>query len=132
MPNAQAQITFLYYRKLEPAAAFYEQMLGLERVVDQGWARIYRASGNAYVGIVAGEKGYHMPQPRNAVLVSLVVDDVSLWYHALQAGGAKLLSELQHKEDIGLHCFFVEDPGGYTLEVQQFLDPRLAETFAKA
>ena len=116
---------------MEPAASFYEQVLGLERVVDQGWARIYRIGGSAYLGVVAGEKGFHQPQQKNAVLISLVVDDVSQWYDALRARGIKLLSGLQHKEDIGLRCFFLEDPGGYTLEVQQFLEPRLAEIFSK-
>jgi predicted enzyme related to lactoylglutathione lyase len=132
MPDAQAQITFLYYREMEPAASFYEQVLGLERVVDQGWARIYRIGGNAYLGVVAGEKGFHQPQQENAVLISLVVDDASQWYNALRARGVKLLSGLQHKEDIGLRCFFLEDPGGYALEVQQFLEPRLAEIFSQA
>jgi predicted enzyme related to lactoylglutathione lyase len=133
MPEAtgvQGQITFLYYDQIEPAAAFYHQVMGFELVVDQGWARIFRTSGSAYLGVVAGDKGFHTPQERNAVLVTLVVDDASRWYRELKGRGAKMLSELEHRQEIGIRCFFLQDPGGYTLEVQQFLSPGQAEIFA--
>lgn len=85
--------------------------------------------GNAYLGIVAGDKGFHTPQERNAVLVTLVVNDIEGWYERLKSRGVKLLTELQHREEIQIRCFFLEDPGGYSLEVQQFLKPHLAELF---
>jgi predicted enzyme related to lactoylglutathione lyase len=128
----QSQITFLYYRQIEPAASFYEETLGFELVEDQGWAKIYRTGGNAFLGIVAGEKGFHAPQERNAVLVTLVVDDVPGWYDRLKRLGVKMLSDLEHRQEIGIQCFFVQDPGGYALEVQQFLNPRQAEIFGCA
>ena len=131
-PRVQGQITFLYYRQIEPAAAFYEELMGFEVVEDQGWAKIYRAGGNAYLGIVAGEKGFHTPQEKNAVLVTLVVDDVAPWYEHLVAKGVNMLSKLEHREEIGIRCFFLEDPGGYALEVQQFLRPRQIEAFSAA
>jgi predicted enzyme related to lactoylglutathione lyase len=127
--DVQSQITFLYYRDLEPAANFYTEILGLEQVVDQGWVRIYRVAGNAFLGIVAGEKGHHAPQERNAVLVTLVVDDAARWYDALQRQGANLLSSLETRNEIGIQCFFLQDPGGYALEVQQFLSPVEAAIF---
>ncbi|HSJ59484.1 MAG TPA: VOC family protein [Anaerolineae bacterium] len=127
--GVQSQITFLYYHDLEAAAAFYGNVLGLEMVEDQAWARIYRVSGNAFLGIVAGEKGFHRPQEQSAVLVTLVVDDVPGWYEHLKSQGVKLLSELQHREEIQIRCFFLEDPGGYTLEIQQFLRPDLVRLF---
>lgn len=132
MPTTRAvdsQITFLYYRDLEPVARFYEQVLGFDRVEDQGWAKIYRAAGNAFLGIVAGERGFHQPQDRSAVLITLVVDDVAGWYSHLRAEGVTLLSELQERDDIQIRCFFFQDPGGYTFEVQQFLRPDLVEVF---
>jgi predicted enzyme related to lactoylglutathione lyase len=125
----QGQITFLYYRQIEPAAVFYGEVMGLELIEDQGWAKIYRVGGNAYLGIVAGDKGFHTPQERNAVLVTLVVNDIEGWYERLKSRGVKLLTELQHREEIQIRCFFLEDPGGYSLEVQQFLKPHLAELF---
>lgn len=130
--KVQSQITFLYYRDLQPAVSFYGQIMGFELVEDQEWAKIYHVGGNAFLGIVAGEKGFHQPQDRNAVLVTLVVDDVPGWYEYLKSQGVKMLSELQHRTEIQIRCFFFEDPGGYTLEIQQFLKPDLAKIFGGA
>jgi catechol 2,3-dioxygenase-like lactoylglutathione lyase family enzyme len=125
----QSQITFLYYRDLAPIASFYQDVLGLEMVEDQGWAKIYRVGGDAYVGIVGGEKGLHRPQEKNAVLITLVVNDVPAWYDYLKSQGVTMLSELQHSQEIQIRGFFFQDPGGYTFEIQQFLKPDLAEIF---
>jgi len=119
-PTIQSQITFLYYPDLAPAATFYEDVLGLSVVVDQGWARIYRVSGGAFLGIVAGDKGFHRPQERSAVLLTLVVDDAAAW-HAYLMGRGIALSTLQHRDDIQIRCFYLQDPGGYSIEVQEFL-----------
>lgn len=124
-----AQITFLYYRDLEPAASFYGEVMGFQLVEDQKWARIYRVKGNAFLGIVAGERGFHRPQARNAVLLTLIVDDVSGWYEHLRGRGVKMLTGVQHRPEIQIRCFFFEDPGGYTLEIQQFLRPDLDAVF---
>ena len=124
-----AQITFLYYDQLQPVIPFYEEILGLELVEDQGWAKIYRVHGNAYLGIVAGEKGLHSPRQENAVLVTLVVDNAARWYEELKETGIEMLSELENREEIGIQCFFVKDPGGYTLEIQQFLRPKQMKVF---
>jgi len=127
--GVQSQITFLYYDDLEIAAKFYGEVMGFELVEDQRWAKIYRVSGNAFVGIVAGEKGFRRPQPYNAVLLTLLANDVDAWYDHLEKAGVKLLTGVQNKEDIQIRCFFFEDPGGYALEVQQFLRSDLVEVF---
>ena len=124
-----AQITFLYYRQMEPVARFYEELVGLELVEDQGWAKIYRVHGSAYLGIVAGERGFHRPRDENAVLMTLVVSDAAHWFARLRDAGVAMLSELEDREEIGIRCFFLKDPGGYTLEIQQFLEPRQLEVF---
>lgn len=130
MPHcAQSQITFLYYKDLAPIADFYANVLGLELVEEQQWAKIYRTSATSFIGIVGGERGFHQPQASNAVLCTLVVDDVPGWYTRLRASGVKILREPRVYEDIQVHCFFFEDPGGYAFEVQQFLNPALAEIF---
>jgi catechol 2,3-dioxygenase-like lactoylglutathione lyase family enzyme len=130
--GVQGQITFLYYHEIEPAARFYEEVLGFDLVEDQGWAKIYRIADSAYLGVVAGDKAYHTPQEKNAVLVTVVVGDALQWYDTLKRKRVPLLSELEHREEIGIRCFFLEDPGGYTLEVQQFLRPEQVEVFGGA
>jgi predicted enzyme related to lactoylglutathione lyase len=128
-PRIHSQITFLYYHDLEPIVRFYGEILRLELVEDQGWAKIYSVGGNAFLGIVGGEKGFHRPQEANAVLVTLVVDDVLPWYGYLKEQGVTLLTEVKEVEDIQVRAFFLQDPGGYTLEIQQFLDPDVAVVF---
>ena len=128
-PAVQSQIAFFYYPDLAPAAAFYEGVLGFPLVVDQGWARIYRVAGTAFLGIVAGEKGFHRPQERNAVLLTLVVDDAAAWYQHLAAQGITLLTELRHREDLQIRCFYLQDPGGYSIEIQEFLQPEARRQF---
>ena len=129
-PSIQSQITFLYYDELAPIARFYEQVMGFEPVEDQEWARIYRVGG-AFLGIVAGDKGHHRAQEKSAVLVTLVVDDVAGWHGHLKAHGVQTLTEVQDREDIQIRCFFFDDPGGYSLEIQQFLRPASAAVFHK-
>jgi predicted enzyme related to lactoylglutathione lyase len=127
--SVRSQITFLYYRDLQPVSAFYEEVMGFEIVEDQGWAKIYRVSGNAYLGIVDGEKGFHKAQEKNAVLVTLVVDDVFWWRKYLESKGVKMLTDVRDIEDIQVRCFFCQDPGGYSIEIEQFLRPDAARIF---
>ena len=127
--RAKSQITFLYFRDLKPASEFLREVMGFDLVDDQGWAKIYRISGNAYLGIVDEQKGFHKAQEKNAVLITIVVDDVSWWYDYLKSKGVKILKELREVEDIGVRCFVLEAPGQYALEVQQFLEPGAIKIF---
>jgi len=124
-----SQITFLYYDDLTPIDKFYRQIMGFELVEDQEWAKIYAVSESGFVGIVDGAHGFHKPQAKNAVLVTLVVDDVFGWYDYLKGQGVKMLKEVQEHEAIQVRCFFCQDPGGYSIEVQQFLNPEVARIF---
>jgi catechol 2,3-dioxygenase-like lactoylglutathione lyase family enzyme len=129
--DIRSQITFLYYPELDPACHFYGTVLGLELVEDQKWAKIYAVGTDAFVGVVAGEKRFHQPRDSNAVLITLVVDDVFGWYGYLSEHGVTLLTEVKEVEEIQVRGFFLEDPGGYTLEIQQFLDPEVASVFGE-
>ncbi|QKZ05625.1 VOC family protein [Pseudomonas eucalypticola] len=120
-------ITFFYYDDLAPISQFYEQVLGLELVLDQGVARIYRLGEHSYFGIVDGQRGHLKAQPRSAVLLTLVDEDVEGWHQRLQAKGVAGLSPILR----GTYCehFFFEDPAGYALEIQRFHNPAVAELF---
>lgn len=127
--SIQSQITFLYYTDLKPIADFYARVVGLALVEDQEWAKIYRVSPTSFLGIVDGERGFRKPRSESAVLCTFAVPDVMGWYHHLVAGDVKILRPPTIHEDIGVHCFFFEDPGGYAIEVQQFLKPELQAIF---
>lgn len=128
-PSVQSQITFLYYHEIESVHHFYQEVLGMELVADQQWAKIYRAGGNGFLGIVRGDRGYHRPRQDSAVLLTLVVEDVDEWYRYLQARDVNLLTGVKEMAEIQVRGFFLKDPGGYTIEIQQFLDAETARRF---
>jgi catechol 2,3-dioxygenase-like lactoylglutathione lyase family enzyme len=128
-PTVASQITFFYYRDLEPIAHFYEEIMGFERVEDQGWAKIYRVNGRAFMGIVDEQRGFHRVQERNAVLLTLVVDDVWAWYNHLKSQGFEVPKEPVISDEVKVEYFFFRDPGGYVIEIQRFLKSELVEPF---
>lgn len=130
-PSLSAPITFFYYDDLARAARFYEDVLGLEIVDDQGWAKLYRVSPGAFFGIVDAGKGFHPARAENSVVLTLVTDDVEGWYTAFSKAGATLLTSIKVHDEIRVKCFFARDPGGYVLEIQSFLDPQVAERFGQ-
>lgn len=118
--DVEGLITFLYYRDLEKAAEFYEEVMGFELTIDQGWAKIYRVTDSAYVGVVDERRGYHRASPTKPVMVTLVVSDVDAWYRYLKDKGVKTFNEPHDIEELGLRAFLLEDPEGYVIEAQKF------------
>lgn len=129
MPKIASQITFLYYKDLALAQQFYEEIMGFALAEDQGWAKIYRVSGNAFVGLVDEKRGSLKVQENSAVMLTLVSDDVRGWYDYLQGKGVKFVREFGVSEEIQIEYFFIRDPGGYIIEIEKFLKPELASTF---
>jgi len=113
-----SQITFLYYKDLNEAKDFFENILNLKVVDDQGDAIIYRITKGAFIGIVDEKKG----------LITLVTDDVMGWHEYLLSHGVKMETPVQKPENFPVECFFFKGPGGYEFEVQKFL---ISETFEK-
>ena len=123
----ECAITFYYYDDILAVAPFYQDVLGFELVLDQGMARIYRIAGNAYFGIVDGNKGHLKHQPHSATLLTVVSEDVSGWHAKLTDAGVAGLSDILR----GRYCehFFFEDPAGYAIEIQRFHNPDVAKLF---
>jgi len=129
--TASSQITFLYFKSPEVATSFFSETLGLELVEKQSFAQIYRVSKTGFIGVVWGERGFHQPQEKNAVLITLVVDDVEAWYAQIKKTNTKITRPLQQYDDIQIKCFFIEGPGGYSFEIQQFLRSDMVDVFHK-
>ena len=127
--SISSQITFLYFDDLISVIPFFEETLKLELVTEQDAARIYRMAGSAFIGIVDSAVGHWQARAENAVLISLVVDDVQGWYDYLKAEGVRLLTGIRRPEIAPVECFFFEGPGGYHFEIQRFLDPETAEAY---
>ena len=125
--HADCTITFFYYDDIATVVPFYEGVMKFELVLDQGLARIYRIAGPCHFGIVDGNRGHLRHQPKSAVLLTIVADDVAAWHRRMAAHGVAGLTEIR----TGTYCehFFFEDPAGYAIEVQRFHDPAVAGLF---
>jgi len=120
MPPFTQQVTFLYTPDLATTARFYEQVLGLELVLDQGTCRIYRVSRDGFVGFC--QKDGVEPRPQTIIL-TFVTPDVDGWYERLTAQGVSFDKPPTLNPQYNIYHCFLRDPNGYLLEIQRFLDP---------
>ncbi|QCO55417.1 VOC family protein [Pseudorhodobacter turbinis] len=111
-------ITFQYYRDLPVAMAFYENVLGFDLAIDQGWSKIYRIDGQAHVGLVDETRGMQKWAEVKTVQLCLRVPDVDAWYDWAVANKVDGLTELRDSEELGIRAFAMSDPEGYQIEVQ--------------
>jgi lactoylglutathione lyase len=116
--GATLAITFLYYRDLAGAMRFYEDILGLPLVIDQGWSKIYRICPGAHVGLVDEAKGMHRAAPEKPVQLCLRVPDVDAWFAYASNLSLPGLSKLSVNDALGIRAFVFDDPEGYQIEVQ--------------
>lgn len=119
--GVEGLITFLYYKDLRRAAGFYEEIMGFELTVDQGWAKIYRVLDDAFVGLVDERRGYHKASPTKPVMVTVVVPHVDAWYLSFKEKGVKTLNEPRDIDEVGIRAFLLEDPEGYVIEIMEFI-----------
>ena len=113
-------ITFLYYRDLPRAFAFYRDVLGLPLAIDQGdLAKILRIAPGAHVGLVDEAKGMNNWQADKCVQLCIRVADVQSWYDYLDEIGVDHLSQMFQNEKLGIRAFVFRDPEGYQIEIQQ-------------
>jgi catechol 2,3-dioxygenase-like lactoylglutathione lyase family enzyme len=117
-PPFDQQITFLYTRDLEASARFYEGVLGLPLVLDQGTCRIYRAAQAGYLGVCA--RADAPPGQQSALIITLVTPDVDGWYARLIASGVAIEHPPRHNPIYAIYHFFLRDPNGYLIEIQRF------------
>lgn len=118
-PNELA-ITFLYYRDLAGAEAFYRDVMGFPLVIDQnGLAKIMRICEGAHVGLVDEAHGMHKWAETRPVQLCIRVPDVDAWYAYIAAQGVENLSQIFANDAIGIRAFVFDDPEGYQLEIQQ-------------
>lgn len=122
-PLIDQQITFLYTPDLANVVSFYEQILGLEMVLDQGTCRIFRITQQSFIGVcqrddVAGDIGH-----TSRVIVTLVTRAVDDWYYYLHGQGVVFEKAPELNPSYNIYHCFLRDPNGYLIEIQQFLDP---------
>jgi predicted enzyme related to lactoylglutathione lyase len=118
----KANVIFTYHKDLAKSCNFYEHILGLEMVVDQGWCKIYKMTDHAFIGLVDHLHGTHKPNEIKPVIVGFVTPDLDRIYAHLQANNVTIFKPLKQHDAIGVRGFMALDPEGYTLEFEDFLD----------
>lgn len=119
-PKIEQQVTFLAASDLRATASFYEEVLGLTLILDQGTCRIYQTVQDAFLGFCS-----HLEMSRGAspVILTLVSEEVDAWFAYLGERGVSLEKRPTLNPVYNIYHFFVHDPNGYLIEVQRFLDP---------
>jgi len=121
----QATVLWLYYDDLAASQSFYENVMGFELIVDQGWAKVFPSSKSGFIGLVDGARGMHQATKDKAVTVSFLTDDVDAWFTHMKSQEALQAFDLRHQEvlDEGFARVFVGyDPENYFLEFDQFVE----------
>lgn len=123
-PAIKENTIMFYYKDLASVTPFYEGTLGLTKTFDEDWVKIYQLTPSSSIGLVQeGETSFHRAQADNAVMLSIVTDDVDAWYQRLkQVDGIVFLQEIYNNENVPIRAFLVKDPGGYTVEFFQWLN----------
>ncbi len=117
----EQQVTFLYASNLSESSNFYQNVLGLKLVLDQGPCHIFQVAGEAFLGVC--QCGDDCPVSPEGVIVTFVSDDVDGWHQKLVSNGANVEAPPALNERFNIYHVFLHDPDGYTLEIQQFRDP---------
>ena len=103
------------FRSADPAASreFYENVLGLETVMDLGWIRTFAAPDNPTAQINVMERDASAQVNPD---VSIEVDDVDRAYAAAKQMGCEMVHPLTD-EPWGVRRFFVREPNGKVLNI---------------
>jgi len=99
------------------AKKFYQDILGLDLLMDHGWIRTYGSSTKMTVQISfakEGGSGTKLPD------ISIEVDDVLEAYDLMKKARFKILYKLT-EEPWGVKRFFVQDPFGRSVNILQHL-----------
>ena len=120
--SIQANLIFLYYKDLDKAQSFYQDILGLNLVLDYGFAKLFQISQTSYVGLVDEKRGMHNSSEPKSVTLSFVTEEIDEWYQLLKEKGLKMRGPIKNATRHPTRGFVVYDPEGYYLEFERFLD----------
>jgi lactoylglutathione lyase len=119
--NIYGTITFFYYKNLNKAATFYEQVLGFEKVIDIELAKVFKVHDGSHVGLVDGNIGYLKYNEYKPVMLSWFSDDINGWYNKLLEQGVEIEQLPEKKDYLEMKTMLFRDPEGYLLEILQWL-----------
>jgi len=112
----KATVIWFYYRDMQGIQRFYEDVLGFDLIVDQGWAKIYPVGPTSYFGLVDEQRGMHRYTEQKGVTMSFFTADLDGWYDYLSNSGRIEMRSPAIEEEIPYRAFVAYDPEGYFLE----------------
>jgi catechol 2,3-dioxygenase-like lactoylglutathione lyase family enzyme len=112
-------ITFFGCKDLKETSNFYQNILGLTLYKDQKICLIFNINKHSKIGFCK-----HIPviHTEKSPIITLVTDDVDEIYTILINKGLKISESPKLNEKFKIYHFFFEDPNGYTIEIQRFLE----------
>jgi len=116
----KATVLWFYYKDMEGIQRFYEEVLGMDLIVDQGWAKIYPAGPTGYFGLVDEKLGMHNYTEQKAVTMSFFTADIDGWYEYLSTNDSIEMRSPKIEEEDEYRAFVAYDPEGYFLEWDVF------------
>ena len=128
----KATVVWFYYKDMEGIQRFYEEVLGMDLIVDQGWAKIYPAGPTGYFGLVDEKFGMHSYTEQKAVTMSFFTADIDGWYEYLSTNDAIEMRSPKIEEEDEYRAFVAYDPEGYFLEWDVFNPIPANEELVKA
>ncbi len=119
--TVDGSITFFYYDDLARASKFYGEIIGFEKVIDVGFAQVFKAHSGVHIGLVDGSRGHLRASREKPVMLTFFSDDIDSWYDHLRERGVEIEQPPKEAEYLKMRTMLFKDPEGYTLEILQWL-----------
>jgi catechol 2,3-dioxygenase-like lactoylglutathione lyase family enzyme len=115
-----ATVVWFYYKDMQQIQQFYEDVIGLDLIVDQGWTKIYQIGPSGYFGLVDAARGMHSFTEKKAVTLSFITTNIDEWYKYLDSHDGAQLRSKRVEVDENHRAFVAYDPEGHYLEWNAF------------
>src|SRR6056297_1482632 len=115
----QGMIAFFGTNDLKKTEHFYTKLLEFSLFKDQGKCQIYNIPGGGKIGFCSHIK---VTADEKSPIITFVTEKVDQVYETLIHKGVKISHKPEKNPYFPIYHFFLEDPNGYTVEIQRFLD----------
>lgn len=125
IPPIDGVLTMFYYQDLEAAAAWYEQVLGFEKILAFPGLTLFRVHQGSQLALVGNGSGSQRPIPgtNKGAILSIQTPALQAWHERLFDHKVPGTGEgLEIGGDGRTIEFKVRDPEGYTIEFFQWLE----------
>jgi predicted enzyme related to lactoylglutathione lyase len=117
----EGMITFTYYKNLLAAVKFYEEIMGLKKVIDVDFAKVYKVTENAHIGIVDSNRGHLKANEEKPVMLTFIVEDIEKWHQYLIKKNVEIIQAPKEATYLRMMTMLFKDPEGYVGEILQWL-----------